>query len=190
MRDVPNGHPAALQASWRPARYLGRTLMITSTLLFLIPLSFAAGLVDAAVGGGGLILVPGLFAVMPGTAPATLMGTNKFAAIMGTASATWRYARRVKLDWHILLPCACAAFIGSYGGASVIQHLDKTLVRPMVIVLLLVMLVYTWFKPAFGTQDAGRPLTRRSGPRGSARMDATAASGRASGYNYPSPTTG
>ena len=136
-------------------------MLVASTLLLLIPLSFAAGLVDAAVGGGGLILVPGLFALMPNTAPATLMGTNKFAAIMGTASATWRYARRVKLDWHILLPCALAAFIGSYSGASVIQHLDKSLVRPLVIALLLVMLVYTWFKPTFGTQDAGRPLTRR-----------------------------
>ncbi len=135
--------------------------MITSTLLLLLPISFIAGLIDAAVGGGGLILVPGLFAIMPNTAPATLMGTNKFAAIMGTASATWRYARQVKLDWHILLPCAAAAFVGSYGGASVIHYLDKSIVRPMVIVLLAVMLIYTWFKPAFGTQDAGRPLTRR-----------------------------
>ncbi|KPC50203.1 sulfite exporter TauE/SafE family protein [Amantichitinum ursilacus] len=135
--------------------------MMTSTLLLLLPISFIAGLIDAAVGGGGLILVPGLFAIMPNTAPATLMGTNKFAAIMGTASATWRYARQVKLDWHILLPCAAAAFVGSYGGASVIHYLDKSIVRPMVIVLLAVMLIYTWFKPAFGTQDAGRPLTRR-----------------------------
>ncbi|GGP25843.1 sulfite exporter TauE/SafE family protein [Silvimonas amylolytica] len=132
-----------------------------STIALLIPLSFVAGMIDAAVGGGGLIQVPGLFAILPNVAPATLMGTNKFASIMGTASATWRYARQVKLDWHILLPCAVAAFLGSYGGASMIQLLDKHWVRPLVIVLLAVMLVYTWIKPTFGTEDAGRPLTRR-----------------------------
>ncbi|WP_245615820.1 sulfite exporter TauE/SafE family protein [Andreprevotia chitinilytica] len=130
-------------------------------LALLIPLSFIAGLVDAAVGGGGLIQVPGLFAIFPKEIPAALMGTNKFASIMGTASATVRYARQVKLDWHILLPSAAAAFVGAYLGARAIHYLPASSVRPLVIVLLAVMLTYTWFKPAFGTDDAGRPLTRR-----------------------------
>lgn len=130
-------------------------------LAILIPLAFTAGLVDAAVGGGGLILVPGLFATLPRELPAMLMGTNKFAAMMGTASATWRYGRRVKLDWHILLPSAAAAFAGAYLGARAIHWLPADLIRPLVIVLLAAMLAYTWFKPEFGTVDAGRPLTRR-----------------------------
>ncbi|WP_432722877.1 TSUP family transporter [Jeongeupia wiesaeckerbachi] len=130
-------------------------------LLFLLPLAFIAGMIDAAVGGGGLILVPGLFTVLPRELPAMLMGTNKLAAAMGTLSATWRYARRVKLDWHVLLPSAAAAFVGAYFGARAIHLLPADSVRPMVVVLLAVMLVYTWFKPAFGGEDAGRPLTRR-----------------------------
>ena len=47
--------------------------------------SLLAGFVDAVVGGGGLILVPALFSVYPSAAPATLFGTNKGAAIWGTA---------------------------------------------------------------------------------------------------------
>ncbi|AOY01079.1 TSUP family transporter [Jeongeupia sp. USM3] len=130
-------------------------------LLFLLPLAFIAGMIDAAVGGGGLILVPGLFTILPRELPAMLMGTNKFAAAMGTLSATWRYARRVKLDWHVLLPSAAAAFAGAYLGARAIHLLPADSVRPMVAVLLALMLAYTWFKPAFGGEDAGRPLTRR-----------------------------
>ena len=38
-----------------------------------------AGFVDSIVGGGGLILLPTLFAVYPSAAPATLFGTNKSA---------------------------------------------------------------------------------------------------------------
>ena len=36
-----------------------------------------AGFVDAVVGGGGLVLVPALFATYPAAVPATLFGTNK-----------------------------------------------------------------------------------------------------------------
>ena len=44
--------------------------------LVLISLaSLLAGGIDSIVGGGGLILVPALFAVYPTTAPATLFGT-------------------------------------------------------------------------------------------------------------------
>ena len=36
--------------------------VLSHELLMLLAVAFAAGLVDAAVGGGGLIQIPGLFA--------------------------------------------------------------------------------------------------------------------------------
>ena len=64
-------------------------------LLLVSMASLLAGFVDAIVGGGGLILVPALFAVFPTTHPATLFGINKGASVWGTAVATTQYARRV-----------------------------------------------------------------------------------------------
>ena len=61
--------------------------------------AFLAGAIDAAVGGGGLIQIPALFVVHPGESAATLFGTNKCASVVGTANATWRYARRLSLPW-------------------------------------------------------------------------------------------
>ena len=49
--------------------------------------AFAAGLVDAVVGGGGLIQLPAMFSVLPREVPATILGTNKFASIFGTGAA-------------------------------------------------------------------------------------------------------
>lgn len=63
-------------------------------LLIVSAASLFAGFVDTIVGGGGLILVPALFAVYPAAAPATLFGTNKTGAIWGTVFSAWRYARR------------------------------------------------------------------------------------------------
>ena len=59
--------------------------------------SLLAGFVDSIVGGGGLILVPALFATFPAAQPATLFGTNKGASVWGTAFATVQYSRRVNL---------------------------------------------------------------------------------------------
>ena len=86
-------------------------------LLIVTLASLLAGFVDAIVGGGGLILVPALFAVFPTTHPATLFGVNKGASVWGTAVATAQYARRVNLRWAALLPAAAAGFAGSLAGA-------------------------------------------------------------------------
>ena len=83
-------------------------------LLLVSVASLFAGFVDAIVGGGGLILVPALFAVFPTTHPATLFGVNKSASMWGTAAATVQFARRVQMPWASLLPAAGLAFAQAY----------------------------------------------------------------------------
>ena len=86
-------------------------------LVVLSLASLFAGFVDAVGGGGGLVLVPALFGVFPGAAPATLFGTNKAASVWGTGWATWQYASRVQMPWAALWPAALAALVGSGAGA-------------------------------------------------------------------------
>ena len=50
-------------------------------LFIVFCVSLLAGLIDAIVGGGGLVLVPTLFAAYPAMPPATLLGTNKSASV-------------------------------------------------------------------------------------------------------------
>ncbi len=86
-------------------------------LFFTTLASAFAGFVDAIVGGGGLILLPALFAAYPSTTPATLLGTNKSASVWGTAFATWQYSRRVQVRWQALLPATAATMLASFAGA-------------------------------------------------------------------------
>jgi uncharacterized membrane protein YfcA len=69
-----------------------------------------AGAVDAVVGGGGLIQIPRFLLIYPGESAATLFGTNKCASVVGTANATWRYARQVTMPWRTILPAAIGGF--------------------------------------------------------------------------------
>lgn len=119
-------------------------------LLALILAAFLAGGIDAVVGGGGLIQIPALFAVYPHQSPATLFGTNKCASVVGTANATWRYARQVRMPWRTILPAAVAAFVFSYAGAAAVAWLPKDAVRPLILILLVLAAIYTLKRKNFG----------------------------------------
>ena len=118
--------------------------------LTLLLAAVFAGFIDAVAGGGGLIQVPALFAGLPRESPATLFGTNKVASIFGTLNAARRYVRVVEMPWKLVLPAASAAFLFSFVGAAVVAWLPKDVVRPLVLVLLVAVALYTWTKPDFG----------------------------------------
>ncbi|VVD59530.1 sulfite exporter TauE/SafE family protein [Pandoraea cepalis] len=119
--------------------------------------AFVAGLVDAVVGGGGLVSVPTLFAVFPNAAPPLLFGTNKLAGIWGTASAALRYARGIQLRWAILLPATVAAFLFSFCGAYAVSHVPADVLRKLLPFVLTGVAIYTLRKKDFGTVHA--PVT-------------------------------
>lgn len=112
--------------------------------------SLLAGFVDSIVGGGGLILVPALFATFPNTHPATLLGINKSAAIWGTGIATWQYARRVNMRWRAMLPAAGAGFAGSLAGALTVTVISPDFLRKVLPLVLVAVLAYTLAKKELG----------------------------------------
>jgi uncharacterized membrane protein YfcA len=130
--------------------------------------SLLAGLVDSIVGGGGLILLPALFATFPQAAPATLFGTNKSASIWGTAFATVQYSRKVSLPWPSLLPAAVAGLAGSLAGAWAVTLVDPSLFRKALPLLLTALLAYTLVRKDLGQHHA---------PRFAGRHEALAAAG-------------
>lgn len=119
-------------------------------LWLVILAAFAAGLVDAMVGGGGLVTVPALLTAYPASPPALLLGTNKCSSVFGTAVAAWRYSRHVRLDWGWLAPAAMAAFIGAGLGAWTLTWMEPQFLRKLLPWILLLVLAYTFKYPQFG----------------------------------------
>jgi uncharacterized protein len=129
---------------------------VTAELAGLLGFAFLAGFIDSVAGGGGLIQVPALFILMPGVPPATLLGTNKFASIWGTASATIQYSRQVPMIWRSVLPTCLAALIFGFLGARTVAHVSSDFMRPAVLVLLVAVLIYTLWKKDLGHLHAPR----------------------------------
>lgn len=125
----------------------------------LIAGAAAAGWIDAVIGGGGLVLIPLLLAVVPGLAPAAALGTNKLVGVSGTASAAWTLARRVRpriAPRHVVLALVCAG-----GGALSASLIDAAVMRPVIIVLLLAAGAFVALRPSFGTAPGGGVVGRR-----------------------------
>ena len=127
-----------------------------SELLIVAAAAALAGFVDAIVGGGGLVLVPALFAVYPQAVPATLLGTNKGGAVWGTAWATWQFAKRVQLRWASLLPAVAAALVGSFGGAWAVTQIDPAGLKRALPFVLGAVLVYTLLRKELGRHHRPR----------------------------------
>jgi len=122
--------------------------------------AFAAGWVDAVVGGGGLLQLPALLLV-PGITPLHALATNKFASIFGTATSSVTYYRRIHPDLRTALPMAGFALAGSFCGASVAALLPVAVFKPIIVIALLAVAAHTATRPALGARTRLRFSARR-----------------------------
>ncbi|MCX6311595.1 MAG: TSUP family transporter [Bacteroidetes bacterium] len=131
-------------------------LLSNFNFYFLLVAAFSAGFIDAIVGGGGLIQLPAFFLAFPSIAPAVILGSNKFASFSGTSVATVGYLRKRPVKWQAVLPAVITALVFSMIGAHLVSLFDKNLLKPFVLVLLILVAIYTFFKKELGlTQKKG-----------------------------------
>ncbi|MCL6633436.1 MAG: TSUP family transporter [Alicyclobacillus herbarius] len=124
---------------------------------FLFVAGFIASFIDSTVGGGGLVTLPSL--LLAGLPPALALGTNKLAGTMSSLTSTLSYLRSGKVDFRLtrwLFPLSLA---GSVLGADLARHLPSAFLKPLVVVLLIAVTVYTLVKKDFGLRKERRTLT-------------------------------
>jgi len=129
-------------------------------VLLLCAFAFLAGGLDAVVGGGGLVQLPALLVVLPQAPVVALLGTNKLASVVGTASAAVAYSRRVAVDRRTAAWMAGSAFLGSAAGALVATQVGSDLLKPVVLVALVAVLAYTLRRPSLGEVELLRLRAR------------------------------
>jgi uncharacterized membrane protein YfcA len=120
-----------------------------ATILLIIVAGFAAGWIDAVVGGGGLLQLP-VVLMIPGISPVQALATNKMGSIFGTATSATTYYRRVRPDLRTALPMAAIALFGSLGGAVVAASLPGSVFKPIIVAALIAVALFTAFKPSMG----------------------------------------
>jgi len=128
-----------------------------SIVIIIILLGFLAAFIDAVVGGGGLISIPALLAV--GMPPSTALGTNKLASAFGSLTSAFRFLRSGNVDLKIVGKLFPFVFVFAIGGASIATFLPSELLKPVVIVILTIVMIYTIMKKDWGNVRTFTKLT-------------------------------
>lgn len=123
----------------------------------LYMMAFAAGFVDAIAGGGGMIQLPALMIVRPDLPIPTLLGINKLSSFIGTSGALARYAHGVRIQWNLILPSAVIAFFFSMAGAQLVMKVNSEILRPLVIVLLVGVFIYSLLRERLKRRTQSQP---------------------------------
>ena len=124
--------------------------METYIIIFLCIASFVAGFIDAIVGGGGLIQTPAALVLLPNQSVASIIGTLKIPGFSGTSIAAYQYVKKVKINWKLFVVMAIVSFSFSYLGSSLLNVMENDFMKPVLFVILILLLIYTYFKKDFG----------------------------------------
>ncbi|MFC3691508.1 TSUP family transporter [Chenggangzhangella methanolivorans] len=128
-------------------------------LLMFAFVGLFAGAVDAIAGGGGLITVPAL--LLGGLDPVSAIATNKLQGSIGTAAATWRFARAGMIDFRSRSTwgLAAAAFVGAVIGSALVAVAPVEAMRIALPFLLIAVALYFAFGPRMSDVDAAARMT-------------------------------
>lgn len=134
-------------------------LLDINTLAFLLFFGFMASFIDSVVGGGGLISVPAL--LWTGLPPVMALGTNKGAAVLGALTSFITFVRSGKVDGYLMRRLFPLSFIGSALGVLTVQLLPAAILRPLVVVMLAAVLIYSLCKKDWGRENNYTGLSRK-----------------------------
>ena len=124
---------------------------MTSELVYLCLAAFAAGFIDAVVGGGGLIQTPAALIILPNYAVATVIGTLKIPSLSGTTFAAFQYTKKVSINWKLLGIMMVVAGISAYGGSVLLSKMHIDFMKPLLLIILSLVAIYSYSKKNFGS---------------------------------------
>ena len=122
-------------------------------ILLLCLVAFCAGFVDAIVGGGGLIQTPAALILLPAFPVAAVIGSLKLPSFSGTSLATMQYLKKVRLNWKLVTITCTIAFFASFAGSQLLTIVRNSFMKPVLLVVLTGVAVYTFSKKNFGQQQ-------------------------------------
>jgi uncharacterized protein len=126
---------------------------VAAELVLLCIVAFMAGFVDAIVGGGGLLQTPAGLVLLPQYPVATVIGTLKIPAFFGTSFAAVQYARKVKINYHILVVMALIAGSAAFAGSALLNSVSNRFMKPFLLIVLVLVAIYTYTNKNFGIHN-------------------------------------
>lgn len=126
-------------------------------IVFLLVIGFITAFVDSIAGGGGLISVPALLSV--GLPAQMVLGTNKLQGSIASVISAYEYIRSGKVNMKLMAKIIPLVIVGASLGVFTVRILPNEWLKPIIIVLLIFILIFTFIKKDFGKFENPKPLT-------------------------------
>jgi uncharacterized membrane protein YfcA len=123
-------------------------------ILLLCLAAFVAGFVDAIVGGGGLIQTPAALVLMRHYPVVNAIASIKIPSFSGTLLAASQYLKKVKLNIALTVVMCVTAFFSSFAGSELLSRVSNDFMKPVLLIVLVAVAVYTYVKKDFGQHEA------------------------------------
>ena len=128
--------------------------------IFLAVMGFIAAFIDAVVGGGGLISIPTLMAT--GLPPIQVLGTNKACSVLGALSSFITFIRSGKVDIDLVKKLCPLSLLGSAIGVFLVRMIPSDFLRPLVIVMLIAVAIYSVIRKDWGDTSSYQGMTKKT----------------------------
>lgn len=120
---------------------------------------FFGGIVDAVCGGGGLIVLPALFAV--GVPAHVAVGTNQVSVLPGIVTSVAKFHKSGKIDVKNVIYAVPFGLIGGFVGAKLNLMVSESYLQLLLLILIPVLTIFTIFKPTVGDIDRSKDNSRQ-----------------------------
>ena len=131
---------------------------MSTTILLLCIIAFFAGMVDAIVGGGGLIQTPAGLILLNHNSVAQVIGSLKIPSFSGTFFATRTFLKKIKIPLLRILLFTSIAFTSSFLGSLCLTKVSSQFMKPVILVVLVIIAIYTFTKKDFGQETNNKNL--------------------------------
>lgn len=128
-----------------------------SLIIILFLFGFLAAFIDSVVGGGGIISLPAL--MFTGLSPSAAVATNKLAGTLGSLTSTITFYRSGNIDLKPIAKIFPIVFIASAFGAWTVHLMDPNVLKPLMLIMLAAVAVYTFFKKDWGNISTYKKLS-------------------------------
>lgn len=123
-------------------------------LVLLCLAAFAAGFVDAIVGGGGLIQTPSALVLLNSFPVVNAIASIKIPSFSGTLFAAFQYLKKVKINYTLTVVMCVIAFFSSFAGSELLSIVSNEFMKPALLIVLTAVAIYTYTKKDFGQHEA------------------------------------
>jgi uncharacterized membrane protein YfcA len=93
------------------------------------------------------------FNQLPNLPVASVIGTLKIPGFSGTSMAAYHYLKSTKVNWKLFFIMALVSFCFAYLGSSLLNVMQNDFMKPLLLVVLVCIAIYTFTKKDFGTHQ-------------------------------------